>query len=91
MQFFASERLTDVCTLSMLCSTVSILKGVITYLLWQYIQLEGVFKEVVSGAAVLQRKVFEKISELLKCVEHSHNNNKRGCAVLLQADIVLVE
>lgn len=77
-QFFASERLIDVCTLSMLCSTVSILKGVITYLLWQCIQLEGIFKEVASEAAVLQRKVFEKVSELLKSAERSHSNKKTG-------------
>lgn len=70
---------------------VSMLKGVIPYLLWQCIQLEGIFEEVASGTAVLQRKVSEKISEVLKCAEHSHNNNKRGWALFLQADIVLVE
>lgn len=61
------------------------------YLLWQCIQLEGIFKEVVSGAAVLQRKVFEKISEVLKCAEHSHNNNKKGMSCILASGYLTSE
>lgn len=72
------------------------LKGIVTYLLWQCVQLEGIVKEVAAGIAVLQRKVFEKvkmqeISEVLKCAELICNNNRMGKAVFLHADIVLVE
>lgn len=53
-QFFASERLPDICTLSMICDIVS---EKITYLLWHCIQLGGIAKEAASGTEKFLRRL----------------------------------
>lgn len=65
------------------CFVTSSLKGMITYLLWQCLQLGGIVEEVPPGTTMLKKK--KKDSEEVK-MQKTKEPNKKSSEVLKHAE-----